>query len=146
MSLIAGSAAHDPAVRCLPAASCRTPARVGHPPDAREVSRGVAEPTRLLPVDNRPRLVILFCLPHPHARTPPNRLADIAEAARKVFTEKGYRRTLMTDVGKELGLSHALLYKFVESKEALFQLALIGTATPEPPRRAFHPPPDAVTR
>jgi AcrR family transcriptional regulator len=55
-------------------------------------------------------------------RTPPNRLADIAEAARKVFTEKGYRRTLMTDVGKELGLSHALLYRFV------------------------HPPPDAGTR
>jgi len=64
-------------------------------------------------------------------RTPPSRLADIAEAARKVFTEKGYRRTLMTDVGHELGLSHALLYKFVESKEALFQLALLGAAAPE---------------
>jgi len=63
--------------------------------------------------------------------TPPNRLADIAEAARKVFTEKGYRRTLMTDVGSELGLSHALLYKFVESKEALFQLALLGAAAPD---------------
>ena len=64
-------------------------------------------------------------------RTPPTRLADVAEAARKVFTEKGYHRTLMTDVGKELGLSHALLYKVVESKEALFQLALLGTAAPE---------------
>ena len=64
-------------------------------------------------------------------RTPPTRLADIAEAARKVFTEKGYRRTLMTDVGHELGLSHALLYKFVESKEALFQLAVLGAAAPE---------------
>jgi len=64
-------------------------------------------------------------------RTPPSRLADIAEAARKVFTEKGYRRTLMADVGKELGLSHALLYKFVESKEALFQLALLGAIDPE---------------
>jgi AcrR family transcriptional regulator len=64
-------------------------------------------------------------------RTPPTRLADIAEAARKVFTAKGYRRTLMTDVGKELGLSHALLYRFVESKEALFQLALLGAVAPE---------------
>jgi AcrR family transcriptional regulator len=64
-------------------------------------------------------------------RTPPSRLADIAEAARKVFTEKGYRRTLMVDVGKELGLSHALLYRFVESKEALFQLALLGAIDPE---------------
>ncbi len=64
-------------------------------------------------------------------RTPPSRLTDIAEAARKVFTEKGYRRTLMTDVGKELGLSHALLYKYVESKEALFQLALLAAISPD---------------
>ncbi len=63
-------------------------------------------------------------------RTPPNRLAEIAEAARQVFTEKGYRRTLMTDVGERLGLSHALLYRYVESKEALFQLALLGAIDP----------------
>ncbi len=37
----------------------------------------------------------------------------------------------MTDVGKELGLSHALLYRFVESKEALFQLAVLGAAVPD---------------
>ena len=36
----------------------------------------------------------------------------------------------MTDVGKELGPRHALLYKFVESKEALFQLTLLGTTAP----------------
>jgi AcrR family transcriptional regulator len=48
-----------------------------------------------------------------------------------VFTAKGYRRTLMTDVGRELGLSHALLYKHVESKEALFQLALTYAIAPE---------------
>ncbi len=64
-------------------------------------------------------------------RTPPSRLTDIAEAATKVFTAKGYRRTLMTDVGKELGLSHALLYQHVESKEALFQLALLWAIAPE---------------
>jgi AcrR family transcriptional regulator len=64
-------------------------------------------------------------------RTPANRLADIAEAARTVFTAKGYRRTLMTDVGEELGLSHALLYKHVESKEALFQLALLYAIDPD---------------
>jgi AcrR family transcriptional regulator len=64
-------------------------------------------------------------------RTPPSRLADIARAAVKVFTEKGYRRTLMTDIGEELGLSHALLYKHVESKEALFQLALLYAISPE---------------
>ncbi len=64
-------------------------------------------------------------------RTPPSRLEDIARAAGKVFTEKGYRRTLMTDIGEELGLSHALLYKHVESKEALFQLALLYAISPD---------------
>jgi AcrR family transcriptional regulator len=63
--------------------------------------------------------------------TPPSRLADIARAAVTVFTAKGYRRTLMTDVGRQLGLSHALLYKHVESKEALFQLALYYAIAPE---------------
>ena len=48
----------------------------------------------------------------------------MARAACQIFTEKGYRRTLMTDVGAELGLSHALLYRYVDGKEALFELAL----------------------
>ena len=61
---------------------------------------------------------------------PSTRIADIARAACKVFTEKGYRRALMTDVGRELGLSHALLYRYVESKEALFQLALLYAIDP----------------
>ena len=79
-------------------------------------------------------------------RTPPSRLTDIAEAARKVFTKKGYRRTLMTDVGKELGLSHALLYKYVESKEALFQLALLAAILAGRPLRTPQPLADTVTR
>jgi AcrR family transcriptional regulator len=62
-----------------------------------------------------------------------------------MFTEKGYRRALMTDVGGRLELSHALLYRYVESKEALFELALryamdpdavstLETPLPTPPR------------
>lgn len=58
-------------------------------------------------------------------QTPPGRVRDVARAAGDVFIEKGYRRTLMTDVGARLELSHALLYRYVESKEALFQLALV---------------------
>ncbi len=58
-------------------------------------------------------------------RAPANRLTDIARAACKVFTAKGYRRTLMTDVAGELGFSHGILYRYVASKEALFQLALL---------------------
>jgi len=57
-------------------------------------------------------------------RTPPDRVNEVARAAWKVFIEKGYRRTLMTDIGAELKLSHAMLYRCVDSKEALFELAM----------------------
>jgi AcrR family transcriptional regulator len=58
-------------------------------------------------------------------RTPPDRVRNVASAACQVFIEKGYRRTLMSDVGAQLELSHALLYRYVESKEALFELAVL---------------------
>ena len=47
----------------------------------------------------------------------------MARAACEVFIAKGYRRALMTDVAERLELSHALLYRYVESKEALLELA-----------------------
>jgi AcrR family transcriptional regulator len=56
-------------------------------------------------------------------QTPPGRAQDLARAACEVFIEKGYRRALMTDVAAHLGINHALLYKHVESKEALLELA-----------------------
>lgn len=55
--------------------------------------------------------------------TPPGRVQDIARAACEVFIAKGYRGTRLTDVAERLGLSHALLYRYVESKEALLELA-----------------------
>jgi AcrR family transcriptional regulator len=58
-------------------------------------------------------------------------LADIARAACKVFTAKGYRRTLMTDIARELGFSHGVLYRYVAGKEALFQLALLYAVHPD---------------
>jgi len=64
-------------------------------------------------------------------RTPPGRLRDVARSACRVFIKKGYRRALLTDVGTDLGLSHAILYRYVESKEALFQLALLYAMDPE---------------
>jgi len=64
-------------------------------------------------------------------RTPPNRVRDVAQAASSVFIEKGYRRALMTDVGARLGLSHAVLYRYVESKEALFELAMTYSMDPD---------------
>lgn len=56
-------------------------------------------------------------------KTPPGRVQDVARAACDVFIAKGYRRALMTDVAERLELSHALLYRYVESKEALLELA-----------------------
>ena len=50
-------------------------------------------------------------------------MQDVARAACEVFIAKGYRRALMTDVAERLELSHALLYRYVESKEALLELA-----------------------
>ena len=48
-----------------------------------------------------------------------------------MFIQKGYRRALLTDVGRDLGLSHAILYRYAESKEALFELALLYAMDPE---------------
>ena len=63
-------------------------------------------------------------------RTPPGRLHNVAGAACWVFIDKGYRRALLTDVGKALGLSHGILYRYVENKEALFELALLYAMDP----------------
>jgi AcrR family transcriptional regulator len=48
---------------------------------------------------------------------------DLARAACEVFIEKGYRRALMTDVAARLGINHAILYRYVESKDALLEVA-----------------------
>jgi AcrR family transcriptional regulator len=60
-------------------------------------------------------------------RDAPDRLRAVVEAAVKVFAQKGFRRTQMTDVAKELGVSSGNLYNYVESKEALFFLVLRST-------------------
>jgi len=52
------------------------------------------------------------------------RLADLVEAASKVFIELGYRRTQMADVAEELGVAKGTLYLYVESKEALFDFVV----------------------
>jgi AcrR family transcriptional regulator len=45
-------------------------------------------------------------------------------AALRVFGEKGYRRTQMADVAREMGVSAGTLYNYVVSKEALFYLVV----------------------
>lgn len=55
---------------------------------------------------------------------PKARLDDIIEAATRIFNEKGYRRTLISDVASELGIAPGTIYTYVESKDALFQLVV----------------------
>jgi AcrR family transcriptional regulator len=55
--------------------------------------------------------------------TPPDRLAELVRCAAQVFTTQGYRRTQMADIADALGVAKGTLYLYVESKEALFDLA-----------------------
>jgi AcrR family transcriptional regulator len=59
------------------------------------------------------------------------RLARLVETATRLFIEKGYRRTQMEDVTQALGLSQGAIYRYVESKEALFDLIVRAGAMPE---------------
>src|SRR5437764_14661966 len=64
------------------------------------------------------------------ARTrPADRLDQLAAAAIEVFKHKGFRRALMSDVAREMGVSSGLLYTYVESKDALFHFALEWAGT-----------------
>ena len=69
------------------------------------------------------------------APRPKARLDDIVESATRIFGEKGYRRTLITDVASDLGIAPGTIYTYVESKDALFHLVIERasgvTATPE---------------
>ena len=58
-------------------------------------------------------------------------LPEVADAAVTVFAEKGYRQAGISDVSATLGLSHGALYTYVDSKQALFYLALLRGVDPE---------------
>jgi AcrR family transcriptional regulator len=83
------------------------------------------------------------------ARSPaPDRLRDFVEASIRLFIARGYRRTQMADVTDVLGLSAGSIYRYIESKEALFDLALrfaidpvLPSGVPLPVRT---PPPGAT--
>jgi len=80
---------------------------------------------------------------------PQGRLLELARCAVEVFSERGYRRTQMADVARRLGVSPGSLYGYVESKEALFELALrhaFGEETRPAPLPRPTPAPGAVLR
>jgi AcrR family transcriptional regulator len=55
---------------------------------------------------------------------PQDRLEDLVTAGAAVFARRGYRRTQMADVAREMGVSPGNLYNYVEGKDALFYLVL----------------------
>lgn len=58
------------------------------------------------------------------------RLGDVIAAAADVFADRGYRRALMADIATAAGLSPGALYRYVESKDALFLLLFTGDKPP----------------
>jgi len=57
-------------------------------------------------------------------RSAHERFGEVIAAAVRVFTADGYRATRMSDVARAAGLSEAAIYRYVESKEGLFVLAI----------------------
>lgn len=80
---------------------------------------------------------------------PPRPLTQLISAGLRVFTEKGYRRTQMADVAREMGVSPGTLYTYVHGKEALFHLLidralLDDPGAPAPELPVPTPPPGAT--
>jgi AcrR family transcriptional regulator len=57
-------------------------------------------------------------------RTAHERFSEVIAAAVRVFTADGYRAARMSDVARAAGLSEAAIYRYVDSKEGLFVLAI----------------------
>lgn len=62
-----------------------------------------------------------------------NRVDGLVAAAARVFRTRGYRRTHMADVALEFGVTPGALYRYVESKEALFHIVVCRAFQPDPP-------------
>lgn len=65
-------------------------------------------------------------------KIPDDRFDQLIDAATRVFIEQGYRRTQMADVADAMGVAKGTLYLYVESKEALFDLACRSADAPRP--------------
>ena len=62
-----------------------------------------------------------------------DRLPELIDAAVRVFAEKGYRGTQMTDIGESMGVAAPSLYNYVDSKRGLFALCLERMMLEGPP-------------
>ncbi len=57
-------------------------------------------------------------------KDPDVRKQEILDGALKVFAEKGYDKTTISDIAKELGISQGLCYRYYASKEEIYDAAL----------------------
>ncbi len=73
-------------------------------------------------------------------RTDTKRWMELVGAATGVFLGKGYKRTQMADITEAMGLSAGAIYRYVESKEALFDLVVRAGAGMELETNALVPP------
>jgi AcrR family transcriptional regulator len=65
-------------------------------------------------------------------RSAHERFPEVIAAAVRVFARDGYRSAHMSDVAREAGLSEAAIYRYVDSKEGLFVLAIRHALLLEP--------------
>jgi AcrR family transcriptional regulator len=65
-------------------------------------------------------------------KRPQDRLEQLADAALTVFGRTGFRLAQMDDIAAEMGVAKGTLYGYVDSKEALFTLALDSVMRPGP--------------
>lgn len=65
----------------------------------------------------------------------PEMLETVVDGAARVFTQVSYRHAMMSDIAAEAGVALATLYRYADTKEALFELAL---------RRGFGMPMDVL--
>lgn len=57
-------------------------------------------------------------------KEPDERKQEILDAAIRVFSKKGYDRTSISDIAKEIGISQGLCYRYFPSKEAIYDAGI----------------------
>lgn len=57
-------------------------------------------------------------------KEPEERKQEILDTAMRLFYEKGYEKTSITDIAKAIGVAQGLCYRYFPSKETLFDSAI----------------------
>ncbi len=68
--------------------------------------------------------------PRPRRRRKEARPAEIVEAGLLEFADKGFAAARLEDVATRAGIAKGTIYRYFESKEALFEAALLSRAMP----------------